>query len=204
MVSENLDIKTLITGAWEKALHRAVQTTGEESRGPVHRDRSSTWVDCLGKAFQKKYQGEGQLVFWRQNKSNKKEFDLNELLFDVSVCKVNEVESIEKKIMLQFVSKCYWQVESELDDGDSREITKDFSKLVMGLSDNKLFVSSYQGARQEQILSMCSRIARKCAGNLYMCFIEHPKKWEQNPAAPVVFRWDSNVLSWDEISPAGE
>ncbi|MYA49254.1 MAG: hypothetical protein F4185_01755 [Chloroflexi bacterium] len=197
MVSENLDIKTLITGAWEKALHRALQTTGEESRGQVHRDRSNAWVDCLGKGFQEKYQGEDQLVFWRQNNSNKSEFRLSELLFDVSVCKVDEVQSIEKKKTLQFVSKCYWQVESELNDSDSKEITKDFSKLVIGLSDDKLFVSSYQGARQEQILSMCSSIARKCAGNLYMCFIEHPNKWKQNPAAPVVFRWDSD--KWNPL-----
>ena len=199
MTSRNPDLKTLIIDAWEKALAR---TTGGgspagESAGQTNRDRSGAWVDCLGRGFQEHYHDQGQVVFWRQNDSNRGEFGLNELLFDVSVCQVEEVLSIEHETPLPFVSKCHWEVESELDDANSREITKDFSKLVMGLSDNKLFISSYQATRQEQILNMCSGIARHCTGKLYMCFIDHPRNWGEGPDGPVVFQWDGG--RWNQL-----
>ena len=192
MSSSNLDLKALIKGAWEEALRltKEAPIPAGTSEGQVNSERSRAWVDCLGKGFQEHYKPPNQLVFWRQNECNRQEFGLNELLFDVSVCQVGEVKSVTRDVSLQFVSKCHWQVESELDTSNSREITKDFSKLIMGNSDNKLFVSAYQGVQQEQVREMCSEMARHCTGNLYMCFIDHPEKWESCPNDPVVFRWE--------------
>ena len=195
MTSRTLDLKDLITDAWDRALKKAKRDG--ESAGQTHRERSSAWIDCLGTGFQEHYSEPSQLVFWRHNYDNQRQFGLNELLFDLLVCQVEELESARHKIPLQFVSKCHWLVESELDNESTREITKDFSKLIMGRSDNKLFISSYQGTRQEQVLDMCSKMAGYCKGELYMCFIDHPKKWRDAPKAPVVFQW--NHGSWNPL-----
>ena len=190
MSSSNLDLKALTTGAWEKTL-RLTKEAGKPD-GQVHSERSGAWVNCLGEGFQEHYQNQDQLVFWRQNADNRSKFGLNELLFDVSVCQVEKVKSISQWTPLQFVSKCYWQVESELNDSNSREITKDFSKLIMGNSDNKLFISAYDKVHRKRVLEMCSEMAGHCTGKLYMCFIDHPRKWEGNTCAPVVYRWEDS------------
>ena len=132
-----------------------------------------------------------QRVFWRNNSDNC-DFELNELLFDISVCQIGWVPSIAKAKPLPYIAKSLWQVESEFNKRNSREITKDFSKLVMGRSENQLFVSTYQGNRQKQALTMCSSIARCCNGNLYMCFVEHPEMWSSAPQGPQLFKWEEN------------
>ena len=190
MSSNDLDLKALITAAWKKTIRWTEETPipGGKPEGQVHSERSGAWVNCLGEGFREHYQNEDQRVFWKQNGSNRREFGLSELLFDVSVCQVGEVKSVSREIQLQFVSKSHWQVESELNDSNSREITKDFSKLIMGNSDNKLFISAYGGEHRKQILKMCSEMARHCTGKLYICFISHPAKWRCCPSDPEVFR----------------
>lgn len=197
MNGRNIDLYALILGAWDNTLKCRAETRGTagKSRGQVHQEASSVWVDCLGKEFQKHYDNEDQRVFWKGNKRNRDEFGLNELLFDISVCQVKMVSSIRKKKELLFVSKCHWQVESELNDSDSRAITKDFSKLVMGQSDNKLFISCYQGDNQTEIKRMCSSIAHLCTGELYLCFIDHPRNWGGKPESPVLLRWKDDDWS---------
>ena len=101
MSSSNLDIKALITAAWEKTLRQTeeAQIPDGKSEGRIHRDRSGAWVNCLGKGFRKHYQDEDQRVFWKQNESNTEQFGLNELLFDVSVCRVGKVKSVHARCL---------------------------------------------------------------------------------------------------------
>ena len=199
MTDMNIDLGTLINEAWENTLKHPVcaEEPRERKPGQIHRDRSSGWIDCLGESFQGHCTNEGQRVFWKKNTSNRSQFTLNEFLFDISVCQIKEVLSIRQRTPLSFVSKCYWQIESELNNSSSREITKDFSKLVMGHSDNKLFISSYQGIHQEEVKGLCSEIACYCTGHLYLCFIDHPEKWSEKPENPVLFSWEDN--NWKRI-----
>ena len=173
MTGKNFDLKNLIRDAWENTLKKTagVDDSAERSTAQINRERSIDWVDYLGKGFREYYNNDDQCVFWRKNQGNRKQFGLNELLFDISVCQIKEVPSIRHGKPLPFVSKCYWQVESELNDSDSREITKDFSKLVMGHSDNKLFISSYrdnhQKRSQEKVFKNCSLLHRKTISVFY-------------------------------------
>ncbi len=179
--------KALIEKSWERVKQGA---HSNKSRGQTHGDRATAWINCLGEAFQEVYPNEDQRVFWRNNGCNK-DFKLNELLFDISVCQIGCVKSIVKRKPLPYIQKCLWQVESEF-NGNSREVIKDFSKLVMGRSENKLFVSSYQGERQKQALRMFSKVASSCGGILYVCFLEHPRKWSKGPKNPSLFKWEGN------------
>ena len=191
MNGKSIDLYELIFRAWVNTLKNRTEarSTAERPLGRVNHESSGVWLDCLGKEFQECYDDKVQSVFWKGNKKNRRQFGLNELLFDISVCHVEEVPSIGKGTPLPFVSNCHWQVESELNDSDSREITKDFSKLVMGKSDNKLFISSYQGDNQTEVRKMCSPIARRCTGKLHLCFIDHPRNWGGEAALPVLLRW---------------
>ena len=194
MTDARVDLKALIHGSWRNALEKTTFSEGfsGESCGQIHRERARAWVDNLGRAFQRVYSDDDQRVFWIANECNKKEFGLQELLFDISVCQVRCVKSIRQEKPLQYISNCFWQVESELNNKNSREITKDFSKLVMGQSENKLFISSYQGSMQQKVRCMCSKIACYCTGNLYLCFIGHPEEWLKNPNSPSLYKWEDN------------
>ena len=187
MEIENLDLKALISQAWLSALGQS--TSAEDSS-----ERAKFWIGCLARVFQLSCRQGNLRVFWRENDCNRSEFGLNELLFDISVCQVEQVGSIRQGRPLAYISKNLWLVESELNDKSSREITKDFSKLIMGSSVNKLFVSSYQGDLQEKVLEMCREMARFCEGNLFLCFIEHPRKWSNLSALPKLYKWEQT--SW--------
>lgn len=194
MKGKKIDLCQVIDSAWTNTLGeiRDARNTADRTEGKVNREASGVWVDCLGKEFQKCYCDKYHRVFWMANTENQGQFRLSELLFDISVCQVEEVPSIAKGVLLQFVSSCHWQVESELDDSDSREITKDFSKLVMGHSAKKLFISSHQGVNQTRVKELCSHMAQRCAGQLFLCFVDHPRNWGGKPVPPVLFRWKDN------------
>lgn len=194
MAGREVNLYELILSAWTNTLKHVAkaQDTADGPPGGVNSEASSIWLDCLGREFQEYYDGNDQRVFWKGNPRNRGEFGLNELLFDITVCQVEDVPSITWGTQLPFVSHCHWQVESELNASNSREITKDFSKLVMGQSDNKLFISSYQGDNQIKVREMCSPIARRCTGRVYLCFIEHPRKWRVGPATLVLFNWKND------------
>ena len=188
------DLYELILSAWSNTLKNKAKTrsTAQKPGGQVNYEASGIWIDCLGKGFREYYDNEDYQVFWKGNRNNVGEFGLSELLFDISVCKVEKVLSIKRRAQLSYVSKCYWQVESELNDSDSREITKDFSKLVMGQSCNKLFISSYQGDNQVEVRKMCAPIARHCTGKLHLCFIDHPRNWGSKFERPVLLEWEED------------
>ena len=90
MTDMNIDLGTLIREAWKNTLKKTVCAEGaaEESNGKINSDRSSDWIDCLGEIFLGHYTNEDQRVFWKKNYSNRRQFNLNELLFDISVCQV--------------------------------------------------------------------------------------------------------------------
>ena len=181
MPVDETNIRELIRDAWSETLKKAKEKP--------NRCKAEIWVNCLGKGFRRHYEGSSQAVFWRGNGNNKNDFGLNELLFDISVCETAKVSSIVKEDQLTFVAGCYWQVESELNDSNSREFTKDFSKLVMGRSENKLFVSSYLDKHRKAAETLCSSMAPHCQGNLYLCFIPHPRAWDGPQSGPELLKW---------------
>ena len=184
MANGNIDLKALIHDAWEKAMGQQLSSNEKRARA---------WIEYLGCGFQKRYSNKKyERVFWRSNPENS-DLGLNELLFDISVCQIEWVKSIVQGKELPYIAECLWQVESEFNKSNSREITKDFSKLVMGHSENQLFVSSYQDVRQEQVKELCSKMATHCTGNLYLCFVEHPAEWANGPNVPSLFKWEADV-----------
>lgn len=184
------DVKEMIAKAWKAAW--------ESSKGEDNRERSATWVDALARELKRFYKSDDGNVraFWKGRKDS--DFKLNELLFDIAVCDTEETESIEQQKVLRFVSRCLWLVESELAN-DSREIIVDLSKLVMGCSEFKLFVAGVpllntpsRSEREAKILEMCEKVADRCSGTLYFCFIPYPSVWQELDAdeyGPSVWLW---------------
>lgn len=173
-------LPTAVGSAWREARQ---QMTAD------NRGRSATWVSALGRQFQVGYpRHHGYRVFWRANRSNRCAFGLNEFLFDVTVCSVCEVPSLQRPpTQLEYVSHCHWLVESEFTT-NTREILVDLSKLVVGAADNKLLVASHRSPEVERALrSRCEAVAHRSGGRMFLLFIAHPSQWPDADRPPDLY-----------------
>ena len=181
------NLNEIVNAAWTRAIQRPRGDDGQLSRA---------WVDALARQFQNNYALDHHRVFWRGNKTNKRHFGLNELLFDITVCSVSTTESLQHPpTPLEFVSECHWQVESELNIKDTRKVVVDMSKLVLGNAENKLLVAGHR-SRHDDILKQRAKIARCCPGNLFLLFISHPCKWSA-PERPQLYEWSNEM--WQSL-----
>ena len=156
-------------------------------------------VCALAETFQEKYDDtDVHRVFWLGNNDNREQFGINEFLFDVVVCSVSTVESLQRQSnRLDFIDQCHWQVESEFNRSNSREVIVDMSKLVVGSAENKLFIAAHRNFGEEELLKLCAGIARRCSGNVYFAFVAHPDDWDDDPAEPVLYEWLAGY--WEQM-----
>lgn len=198
------NISTVVECAWRMARDATGQEENYKSGDDRvrNRNRSTAWVNALAHQFEQNYQlGERHRVFWKGSDKNKKNFRLNELLFDIVVCSVSTTESLQRQsIPLELITDSHWQIESEFAE-NTRDILVDMSKLVLGSAENKLMVASARDCRTEKrILQQCSEIASRCGSNVYFCFVAHPREWKNEPQAPTLYEWTAG--DWEELQAA--
>ena len=175
MVFTEQDVKQLLQEALQQA--QSEPDTGETIKN-INLNRSQYWVKALAEQFKKRYEGDSEIrIFTQTDYSNRKDFGLNELLYDVLVCKVGEVESFVRGKKLLFIKEVLWQVESEFAH-NSRSTLVDFNKLVLGSGKNKLFIcSQVKKGKENSFLSVLQPAAGHCTGDVYVSMIPHPSNW---------------------------
>ena len=166
------DIITMIRNALSSAM--AVQVEAGSPSG-IHRKRSSNWVESLAQEFREYYKNDSVKVFSKEYKKNRADFLINELLFDVCVCRVGKVASNTHKKKLYYVKEALWQVESEFAK-DSRQALVDFNKLVLGAAKNKLFIGPHVHDT-ESFINVLLPPAAACSGSVFLCLLPHPSEW---------------------------
>ena len=169
------DVKQLLQEAFRQA---KLKPDKGNTTQQINMNRSRYWVNALTEQFQKRYEDDPEIrVFSKPNYSNRKDFGLNELLYDVLICRVGEVESSLHKRNLCFFKEVLWQVESEFAH-DTRSTLIDFNKLVLGSGSNKLFIASQvKKGTENSFLSVLKPAAGYCTGDVYVGMIPHPSKW---------------------------
>jgi len=175
MVFTEQDVKQLLQEALNQA--QSEPDAGETTQR-INLNRSRYWVKALAEQFKKRYEGDSEIrVFSKTDPSNRKDFGLNELLYDVLVCKVGEVASFVHGKKLLFIKEVLWQVESEFAH-NSRSTLADFNKLVLGSGKNKLFIcSQVKKGKEKSFLSVLQPAAGYCTGDVYVGMIPHPARW---------------------------
>ena len=168
-----MNIRDVIVASLSKAVSMPEQPKPARE---LHRERSERWIACLGGELSRLYPSESNFrVFWRGNPRNRKEFGLDELLHDISVCEVAFVKSPVHKRNLTLLRNIIWQIESEFAK-DSRQLILDFNKLVAGSGSNKLFVAPMTSVRND-MLRVLRESASFCSGNVYVALVPHPGEW---------------------------
>ena len=169
------DVKQLL----QKALKQAQSEPDKgDTTQEINQNRSQYWVKALAEGFKKRYEGDSEIrVFSKIDPSNRKDFGLNELLYDILICRVGEVESSVHKKKLWFIKEVLWQVESELAH-NGRSVLIDFNKLVLGSGKNKLFIASkVKKGTENSFLRVLRPAAGYCTGDVYVGMIPHPARW---------------------------
>ena len=181
-----MEIKDLIRRSFGEA--KATNVVAESDRVRNNK-RSSAWVEALAANFRAGYKvrDTSVKVFSRGYKKNRKNFGMNELLYDITVCSVAKVDAATRKKKLSYITKAHWQVESEFAK-NSRQAIIDFNKLVLGSADNKLFIGPIVHD-QESFRETLAAPAGMCSGNVYAAFLPHPGEWDENVSDLEVFQF---------------
>jgi len=191
---QNKEVMNLIHASFSIATTQQVEG---KSKRLLHQNRSRIWVKILAQQFQHQYENDSDLrVFSKHNYSNRKDFGLNELLYDIVVCRVGKVKSAVHKKTLYYVKDVIWQVESEF-ARDSRQALIDFNKLVLGSAKNKLFIGSQVGDATS-FLDVLRPAAKVCQGDVFTSLIPHPRDWNNN--SNLIQTWRFGREEWREIN----
>ena len=202
MPIDRRNLKKNLVCAWKEALKRGADVDDNRCRAKI-------WVNAVADCFCANYSGKHDRVFWRwrDNETRRKEFKKNELLFDIMVCSIDTIDSFQSPSRpLPFIAKCYWQVESELNNKDTREIVIDMSKLVAGSAAHKLMIAAHpktagNGKKNDcALLNRFAKIAAACCvgeGKVYFCFVDHPREWASCPKGPALYEY--TAAGWKEL-----
>ena len=177
-------IYEIVLKSFKSAFMDAIQrSTGKpDTRKVENKRRSAEFVECLAGELRKYYQEEDRYRVLSKQYSNEShnDFGLNELLYDIFVCKIDHINAVRKTdAELVFVKEGIWAIESEMAK-NTREMLYDFNKLLVSSSRSKLFVgplSSYN----DETLALLNNTAKKslCNGTFYFTLIPHPDDWEK-------------------------
>ena len=182
----------------ERALADAGKCVSSDGKSPqaLHAARSRAWVKCLGEQLRALCSEPDVRVFCKSDDCNREEFGLNELLYDVCVCRTETCSSARGTKTLRYVTKALWLVESEF-ARNSYEAVKDFNKLVIGAAENKLFVGPRLGEREEaQYLEALLPVARCSAehgANVWLAMVAHPDAWGEAGVGVKLSRIDGDA-----------
>jgi len=171
-----------------KSLKNAMISAKERSAGKPeprkveNKRRSAEFVECLAVELRNYYQEEDRYRVLSQKYSddNHYEFGLNELLYDIFVCKIDHVNAVRKTdTELVFVKEAIWAIESEMAK-NTREMLYDFNKLLVSSSRSKLFIGPLTSYNDEVLeLLSTTTIDSLCNGKFYFTLIPHPDDWEK-------------------------
>lgn len=193
-MNSQINLATLLKNA--SALACAKSESSPSPARLLNRARSIAWVESVAQCFRDVFSADPHVrVFSKYCEDNRKSFGLNELLYDVAVCRVDQCAAYGGKTIC-FVKEALWQVESEF-AADSQQAIFDFNKLVMGAAINKVFLGPLV-TNPERFLDVLLPAARCCTGNVYAALLAHPKDWCNNISAPEVWHLEEN--SWKKIS----
>lgn len=194
----DVDVVDLMNTSFRKAL--SLEDRGD-GRLTIHQVRSRTFVNQIAAYFAARCLP-NQRVLTRGSPEHRDDFGVNELLFDVLVCECATTRAAVAEMLLPFVSKGLWAVESEF-ARDSRHALRDFQKLVLADCESKLFIGP-EVSDPPAFLRPLGEVAACCRGTVYTAFVPHPDTWGEirnssGASAVVVHSWVNGA--WQPVPP---
>ena len=163
----------------------------------VHARRSRNFVESLAGRLRAFYHDDPEVAVLSKGFSgNQERFGLEELLYDILVCRTAQTPSARGWKQLTVITRGIMAIESELAPS-SRQAMYDFNKLVLSAAEYKVFVGP-QVANERAFLAPLAKAAACCSGIVFAFFIPHPSEWAAD--RPLVVRghlWRDGA--WDAL-----
>ena len=196
MPVDERNIASLLNRAWSKALSsKRPLEDFEVGEGDDHHQLSQYWVFALAEEFKAVYDDvdDRYRTFWAGNSDYREEYGLNELLYDVMICRTELIQSLQSHPQpLETFEFVDWQIESEL-ERNTRSIKNDMIKLIAGSATNKLMVISHRANDTIRTLldeNHLGLLASRCEGSVFLCLVSHPQEWRDSPRPPQAYKWN--------------
>jgi hypothetical protein len=181
-----MEVAKLIRRAYDLAARMPAISAGPQR---LHAERSRNFVESLATECRLFYANASDIVtFSKYHAENRADFGLNELLYDVCVCRTAITESCRKTKTLRYVQSVLLQVESEF-ARDSREALFDFNKLVLGSAASKVFVGPIVDDC-DAFMEVLSGPATSCSGEVYAALVPAPSNWPSS-VEPQFYRFNA-------------
>jgi len=173
------------------------------NNGALHRERSRQFVEQLRLGLIGQYSNlKNVRGFSKHIGGETLEFGMSELLYDVVVLEYDFTNSGRSDKELVYVTRALWLVESEL-AANKREALYDFNKLVIGNSENLLFVGPVlkSSIEHSDYLRVLGEAAKNCSGRLFLALIPRPSEWETATRDMVTaWEWAGEKDKWVPLS----
>jgi hypothetical protein len=181
--------------ATQKVTAQKAATEAAQPLAQLQKQRAKDWLDELAGAFRVEFSRAKQFrVFSRDHAANAA-FGLDDLMFDISVCKVAKIKSAELDGELEYVAEAVWQVQTQFST-DARDAVNDFNKLVMGGAANRLLVGPI--VHSPGYLRTLAVPAKGCAGAaVYLAMVAHPSRWPASDAVRL-YRFDGEKWATED------
>ena len=131
-------------------------------------------------------------MFCGGDHDNRKDFDRNEYLYDLSVYECARVPTTSWGAGLSYIKRAVWQVESEF-ERSRRAAMVDFNKLVIGNAEHKLFVCP-RTKNEQAFLEPLGYPATHASGHVFTAVLPHPSLWKRG--SPFVHLWEWRNGEW--------
>lgn len=190
----DVDVGALLSRSLGSAM--GAPATGPDAKA-IHRARSSAVVEAIAAELRLAYAHRSDVVvFSKLHAANRETFGLNELLFDVTVCRVASIPATERGPELRHVVEPLWAIESELAKR-RREAVYDFNKLVLARARNKLFIGP-QVHDEDAFIACLGHVADACEASVHLALVPHPSEWAAG--APASARlWTRSPGVWERL-----
>lgn len=187
-------LKNIITNAFTQARNDTLYDT--RSKRIVNSERSKRFVKNLASEFKSFYSNDHRSRVYLAG-------DPKEFLHDISVFRVEMVNSPNSLSLLERITDVLWQIESEMAH-DADEWLEDLNKLGAGKDESdKLYVckevwnidyanENTNLAKKNFAEIQVKKIAKNQMGRFFVAFIPHPLDWPIEPFHVILKQYDAD------------
>ena len=190
-----MNIRRMIDDSFDEASRAFVMGT---SPATLNRARERAFRKSLAEQMQAAFADEDARVFSTYGRGNRADFGTEALLHDMTVCRIAQGETAERKPERFFyIAALIWQVEFDFSCQWQRALAA-INRLNEGAAANKLLVAAQLESGRDSYMKTLAAPFAAGPGIQHLALIPHPSEWGRSDEQPEV--WQLREGEWTALS----
>ncbi len=191
----DMNIRRMIDDSFDEATRALVMGT---SPATLNRARERAFHKSLAEQMQAVFADEDVRVFSIYGRGNRAEFGTETLLHDMTVCRIAQGETAERKPeRFVYIAALIWQVEFDFSCQWQRALAA-INRLNEGAAANKLLIAAQLESGRDSYLNTLAAPFAAGSGAQHLALIPHPSEWDRSDERPEV--WQLREGEWTALS----